>query len=147
MPHFYKRAVITLMIFSVLMFATLTAALMAWRENDKQQKSLAALSDYQSQVAVLEKEGKAYQTLVAKLGWTPGTELRRETVDSTALYRGGELDKINGMLAVTYSGRGFFALNRLSIEDAGVEPGLQGNGPSVRVTLNGESVMLVDKRR
>jgi hypothetical protein len=147
MPHFYKRAVITLMIFSVLMFATLTAALMAWRENDKQQKSLAALSDYQSQVAVLEKEGKAYQTLVAKLGWTPGTELRRETVDSTALYRGGELDKINGMLAVTYSGRGFFALNRLSIEDAGVEPGLQGNGPAVRVTLNGESVMLVDKRR
>jgi hypothetical protein len=147
MPHFYKRAVITLMIFSVLMFATLTAALMAWRENGKQQKSLAALSDYQSQVAVLENEGKAYQTLVAKLGWKPGTELRRETVDSTALYRGGELDKINGMLAVTYSGRGFFALNRFSIEDAGVQPGVQGNGPSVRVTLNGESVMLVEKRR
>ena len=147
MPHFYKRAMITLMIFSVLMFASLTAALVAWRENGKQQKSLEALSGYQSQVAVLEKEGKAYQTLVAKLGWTPGTELRRETVDSTALYRGGELDKINGMLAVTYSGRGFFALNRLSIEDAGVEPGLQGNGPSVRVTLNGESVMLVEKRR
>jgi hypothetical protein len=147
MPHFYKRSVIMLLICSVLMFVTLTAALVAWRDNGKQQKSLAALSDYQSQVAVLEKEGKAYQTLVAKLGWTPGTELRRETVDSTALYRGGELDKINGMLAVTYSGRGFFALNRFSIEDAGAEPAVQGNGSSVRVTLNGESVMLVDKRR
>ena len=115
MPHFYKRAVITLMIFSVLMFATLTAALMAWRENGKQQKSLATLSDYQSQVAVLENEGKAYQTLVAKLGWKPGTELRRETVDSTALYRGGALGKTNGLLAATSSGRGLFSLNPFSI--------------------------------
>jgi hypothetical protein len=147
MPHFYKRSVIMLLICSVLMFVTLTAALVAWRDNGKQQKSLAALSDYQSQVAVLEKEGKAYQTLVAKLGWTPGTELRRETVDSTALYRGGELDKINGMLAVTYSGRGFFALNRFSIEDARIDPGLQASTSAVRVTLNGENVLLVDKRK
>jgi hypothetical protein len=147
MPHFYKRSVIMLLICSVLMFVTLTAALVAWRDNGKQQKSLAALSGYQSQVEVLEKEGKAYQTLVAKLGWTPGTELRRETVDSTALYRGGELDKINGMLAVTYSGRGFFALNRFSIEDARIDPGLQASTSAVRVTLNGENVLLVDKRK
>lgn len=147
MPHFYKRAVIMLAVSSLVMFAILTAALVAWRENASRQKSLAALSDYQSQVTVLEKEGQAYQALVAKLGWTPGTELRRETVDSTALYRGAELDKINGMLAVTYSGQGFFALNRFTIEDARAESGLQGNAPAVRVTLNGENVMLVDKRR
>lgn len=147
MPHFYKRAVILLTVLSLLMFAMLTAALVAWREHQSWQQALAAVSSHQAQTAVLEQEATAYQTLVAKLGWTPATELRREMVDLTALFRGSELGKINEMLAVTYSGRGFFALNRFSIEDAGTGGSALGEAPAVRVTLNGENVLLVEKRR
>lgn len=147
MPHFYKRAVIKLAVLSLLMSVMLTAALVAWRERANWQQALGGLASHQAQVEVLEKEGKAYQKLVGTLGWTPDTELRREVVDLTALFRGGELAKINEMLTVTYSGQGFFALNRFSVEDAGVESVLQGDASAVRVTLSGENVLLVQKRR
>ena len=147
MPHFYKRAVILLTVLSLLMFAMLTAALVAWREHQSWQQALGAVASHAAQAAVLEQEAAAYQTLVAKLGWTPDTELRREVVDLTVQFRGNELGKINEMLAVTYSGQGFFALNRFSIEDAGTSGSAPGDAPAVRVTLNGENVLLVEKRR
>ena len=147
MPHFYKRAVILLTVLSLLMFAMLTAALVAWREHQSWQQALGAVASHAAQAAVLEQEAAAYQTLVAKLGWTPDTELRREVVDLTVQFRGNELGKINEMLAVTYSGQGFFALNRFSIEDAGAAGSAPADAPAVRVTLNGENVLLVEKRR
>jgi hypothetical protein len=147
MPYFYKRAVILLTVLSLLMFAMLTAALVSWREHKNWQAALVAVSGYEAQTAVLENEATAYQALVGRLGWTPATELRREMVDLTALFRGSELGKINQMLAVTYTGQGFFALNRFSIEDAGAVGSTQGEAATVRVTLNGENVLLVEKRR
>ena len=84
MPHFYKRAVILLTVLSLLMFAMLTAALVAWREHQSWQQALAAVSSHQAQTAVLEQEATAYQTLVAKLGWTPKITVQQMCAEMVA---------------------------------------------------------------
>ncbi|GAA4403878.1 hypothetical protein [Quisquiliibacterium transsilvanicum] len=142
MNTFYKRTLRASALAAAFLGIAVFLAVVAWKQQRAWSDSLQKLDAHARQVESLERDARRYAGIGARLGWGPGATLRREPVDLTALFRGGELARINELLAVTYTGSGFFSLDSLSIEKAGA----QGAADAVRVTVKGENVLLVEKR-
>jgi hypothetical protein len=81
--------------------------------------------------------------LIRRTGWRPGVILRRESIDMTTTFAGGELARINEIFAVSYSGLGYFSLNSFKLEQL---PGAPGAAMAVKVGMRGDNILVLEAK-
>ena len=95
------------------------------------------------QLDSLARASRDYAELIRRIGWRPGIQLRRETVDMSGTFAGHDLTRINQMFAASYSGTGYFSLHSFKIEEA-LPPGSATGLPfAVKVSLRGDSILVL----
>jgi len=85
---------------------------------------------------------EAYSQLIERIGWRPGQDLRHEVINTTATIADHESDRLNEILKANHVGKGHFFLRSLSID--AVPGGAQGK-PAVRVTMQGDNILVLDR--
>lgn len=96
------------------------------------------------QIDRLARSSKDYAELIRRIGWRPGIQLRRETVDLSGTFAGNDLTRINQMFAASYSGKGYFSLHTFKIEEAIPQGSATGLPFAVKVNLRGDSILVLD---
>ena len=112
-------------------------------QRDAQQLAQKVLEAHE-QIDRLARSSTEYAELIRRIGWRPGIQLRRETVDLSGTFAGHDLTRINQMFAASYSGKGYFSLHTFKIEEA-IPPGSATSLPfAVKVSLRGDSILVLD---
>lgn len=109
------------------------------------QQLAQKVTEAREQINRLARSSKDYTELIRRIGWRPGIQLRRETVDMSGTFAGNDLTRINQMFAASYSGKGYFSLHTFKIEEAIPQgPPVTGLPFAVKVNLRGDSILVLD---
>lgn len=144
--NFHTRACLGLIAASMLLGVG-TYLFVRGQAAQQAAKQLAAqVVKASSELDGLAAASRDYRELVDRISWRPGTELRRESLNMSGVFAGNDLESINQMFQVSYSGKGYFSLRSFRIEDVTPSGAPAGTPSTLKVSLQGDSILVLEPR-
>ena len=143
---FYNQTLVSLVLASGLLAAGVFFYVRGQAIQHEAQQLAEKVLEAREQIDRLDRSSKDYAELIRRIGWRPGIQLRRETVDMSGTFTGNDLTRINQMFTASYSGKGYFSLHAFKIEEAVPQGSATGLPFAVKASLRGDSILVLDPK-